>query len=108
MVSTRGHTIFFTIGEIRCRKLSTPCWFLQLGWFHFALPLALFPRPTPLKTGMKAWLKVFRKPFFEQFGDDMENVLQEVEDLLRPCLCDARGNWTADYVRLRVEAVKPA
>jgi hypothetical protein len=38
----------------------------------------------------------------------MENVLQEVEDLLSPCLCDARGNWTADYVRLRVEAVKPA
>lgn len=70
--------------------------------------IGLFPRPTPLKTGMKAWLKVFRKPFFEQFGDDMENVLQEVEDLLRPCLCGARGNWTADYVRLRVEAVKPA
>jgi hypothetical protein len=69
--------------------------------------IALFPRPTPLKTGMKAWLKVFRKPFFEQFGDDMENVLQQVEDLLRPSLCDARGNWTADYVRLRVEAVKP-
>lgn len=70
--------------------------------------IGLFPRPTPLKTGMKAWLKVFRKPFFEQFGDDMEIVLDEVEDLLRPCLCDARGNWTADYVRLRVEAVKPA
>lgn len=70
--------------------------------------IGLFPRPTPLKTGMKAWLKVFRKPFFEQFGDDMDKVLDQVEELLRPCLCDARGNWTADYVRLRVEAVKPA
>jgi SAM-dependent methyltransferase len=66
--------------------------------------IGLYPRPTPLKTGMAAWLMVFRKPFFAQFGDDAETVLQEVEDLLRPSLCDARGNWTADYVRLRVEA----
>ncbi len=65
-----------------------------------------FPRPTPLKTGMVEWLKLFRKPFFEQYGDAQEEVLAEVEDLLRPVLCDARGNWTADYVRLRFEAVK--
>jgi trans-aconitate methyltransferase len=70
--------------------------------------IGLFPRPTPLKTGMKAWLKVFRKPFFDQFGAEAEAALDEVEELLRPSLCDARGNWTADYVRLRVEAVKPA
>lgn len=67
----------------------------------------LHPRPTLLKTGMKEWLKLFRKPFFEQFGDEASDVLSEVEQLLRPCLCDARGNWTADYVRIRVEAVKP-
>jgi trans-aconitate methyltransferase len=67
----------------------------------------LFPRPTPLRSGMKEWLKLFRLPFFEQYGARMEDVLDEVEDLLRPCLCDARGNWTADYVRLRVEAKKP-
>jgi len=69
--------------------------------------IGLFPRPTPLKTGLAAWLKVFRKPFFEQYGADMEAVAAEVEDLLRPVLCDADGNWTADYVRLRVEAAKP-
>jgi trans-aconitate methyltransferase len=68
--------------------------------------IGLFPRPTPLKTGMKAWLGVFRKPFFDSFGVEAEEVLQEVEDLLRPVLCDAKGNWTADYVRLRVEAAK--
>lgn len=67
----------------------------------------LHPRPTPLKTGMKEWLKLFRKPFFEQFGDETDMVLDEVEQLLRPSLCDARGNWAADYVRIRVEAVKP-
>ena len=36
-----------------------------------------------------------------------EAGIDEVEDLLRPVLCDARGNWTADYVRLRVEAARP-
>jgi trans-aconitate methyltransferase len=70
--------------------------------------IGLFPRPTPLRTGMSAWLKVFRKPFFEQFGDKSAAVLAEVEDLLRPALCDAKGHWTADYVRLRVEAVRPS
>jgi hypothetical protein len=69
--------------------------------------IGLFPRPTLLKTGMKPWLKVFRKPFFTQFGDAMEEALQEAEMLLKPSLCDAGGRWTADYVRLRVEAVRP-
>jgi SAM-dependent methyltransferase len=69
--------------------------------------LGLFPRPTPLATGMIAWLRVFRRPFFAQFGADEDVVLSEVEELLAPSLRDAKGNWTADYVRLRVEAVKP-
>lgn len=66
--------------------------------------IGLFPRPTPLKTGLAEWLKLFRKPFFEQFGNDQDSVLAEIVDLLRPALCDSQGNWTADYVRLRVEA----
>ncbi len=66
--------------------------------------IGLFPRPTPLPTGMAAWLKTFRTPFFEQFGADMQAVLDEVTDILSPALCDTTGNWTADYVRLRVEA----
>ena len=67
--------------------------------------IGLFPRPTPLKTGMKAWLGVFRKPFFAQYGEAMDEVLDEVVDLLAPVLRDEAGNWTADYVRLRVAAV---
>jgi len=68
--------------------------------------IGLFPRPTPLKTGMKEWLKLFRKPFFEQFSDQSDAVLNEVEALLAPSLKDATGAWTADYVRLRFEAIK--
>lgn len=67
--------------------------------------IGLFPRPTPLPTGMPGWLMVFRRPFFEQFGDAGEDALNDVVDLLRTQLCDTSGNWTADYVRLRVEAV---
>ncbi len=67
--------------------------------------IGLFPRPVVLKTGMAEWLKLFRKPFFEQFENEAENALAETVELLRPALCDGHGNWTADYVRLRVEAV---
>ena len=68
--------------------------------------IALIPRPVVLKTGIEGWLMLFRKPFFAQFGDSEQQALAETVDLLRPALCDAQGNWTADYVRLRVEAVK--
>lgn len=67
--------------------------------------IALIPRPVVLKTGIEGWLMLFRKPFFAQFGDAAQEALDETVALLRPSLCDAEGNWTADYVRLRVEAV---
>jgi trans-aconitate methyltransferase len=69
--------------------------------------IALIPRPVVLKTGMAEWLMLFRAPFFRQYASEAEAVLAETVDLLRPSLCDALGNWTADYVRLRLEAVKP-
>lgn len=68
--------------------------------------IALIPRPVVLKTGIAEWLKLFRTPFFAQFGDKADEALSDTVELLRPALCDARGNWTADYVRLRVEAVR--
>ncbi|MCB1529321.1 MAG: methyltransferase domain-containing protein [Hyphomicrobiaceae bacterium] len=67
--------------------------------------IGLFPRLTPLPTGMHGWLDTFRATFFAAFGDRAEEARRSVEDLLRPSLCDRAGNWTADYVRLRVEAV---
>ena len=69
--------------------------------------IGLFPRPTDLPTGMAEWLKLFRAPFFAQFGAQADDALHETVELLRPALCDGNGKWTADYVRLRVEAAKP-
>ena len=68
--------------------------------------ITLIPRPVVLKTGIEGWLMLFRKPFFAQFGAEADKALAETVDLLHPSLCDANGNWTADYVRLRVDAVK--
>jgi SAM-dependent methyltransferase len=69
--------------------------------------IALIPRPTPLNTGMASWLKLFNTPFFAQFGENFDAAVAEAEELLKFALCDAEGNWTADYVRLRVEARRP-
>lgn len=69
--------------------------------------IALVPRPTPLPTGLAGWLLTFREPFFAQFSENERRaVLAEVEEVLRPVLCDSAGRWTADYVRLRVRAVR--
>jgi SAM-dependent methyltransferase len=64
----------------------------------------LFPRPTPLPTGLEGWLGTFSAAFFDQFGEKRAAVLAYVTDILRPSLCDRSGQWHADYVRLRVEA----
>jgi trans-aconitate methyltransferase len=66
--------------------------------------IGLYPRPTPLPTGIEGWLATFRKPFFDQFGDRSGAMLADVVSLLKPALCDGAGRWTADYVRLRVAA----
>ena len=49
----------------------------------------LIPRPTPLPTGMRAWLAIFRAPFFEQFGDKADDAYADAEALLRPSLADS-------------------
>ena len=67
--------------------------------------IALIPRPTFLATGMEAWLKVFAQSFLGHLSkDEQESARAEAVELLRPALCDSRGNWIADYVRLRFVA----
>jgi len=66
----------------------------------------LIPRPTPLKSGMQAWLETFRSTALARFERaEREQVLRETVALLEPVLRDRAGNWTADYVRLRFKAV---
>jgi trans-aconitate methyltransferase len=67
--------------------------------------IELVPRPTPLPTGMRAWLIMFRRGVFEAVPEDVrDTILDETLEHLAPALCDGDGNWTADYVRLRFRA----
>ncbi len=69
--------------------------------------IELAPRPTLLPGSLGDWLNVFCPVFLAQFGEEAPAVIAEVEDLLRPVLCDSAGRWTVDYMRLRVLARKP-
>ena len=67
--------------------------------------IELIPRPTRLSTGMAGWLATFANPFLHGLDEELrEAILDDAESLLTPSLRDSHGNWTADYVRLRVKA----
>jgi trans-aconitate methyltransferase len=69
----------------------------------------LIPRPTPLPGDIIAWLENFAENFTRQVpAGEQAGYLSEVAAALRPHLCSADGNWSADYVRLRFAADKPA
>jgi SAM-dependent methyltransferase len=79
---------------------------LEANGFHIEFT-ALFPRPTLLPTGMAGWLATFAGSLLDAASTKQRpRVEQEIVDLLKPSLCDASGNWTADYVRLQVAAKK--
>ena len=69
--------------------------------------IELIPRPTPLPAGMEGWLNTFRNGVLDLLTpEDRAQAMAETVALLRPMLCDADGNWTADYVRLRFFAMR--
>jgi len=71
--------------------------------------IALIPRPTPLPGDVTGWLETFAESFTSALSArERPEFLAEVREALRPALCDASGAWTADYVRLRFAATKPA
>ena len=81
---------------------------LEAGGFEVS-DCRIIPRPTPLPTGMSAWLNTFRGGFIDSAGVPPEKRGQIIEDaraLLRPVLADEAGNWIADYVRIRFAATK--
>lgn len=68
--------------------------------------IELIPRPTPLPTGMSAWLDTFAEPFLKRLPEEGRAAAkEEAVGLLAASLCDETGAWTADYVRLRFRAV---
>ena len=67
----------------------------------------LIPRPTPLRAGMRGWLETFANPFCAALPEDQRgDYLDEATKMLSSVLCDEKGRWTADYMRLRFIARK--
>lgn len=70
--------------------------------------IKLIPRPTPLPSGMAAWLQTFRSSVLELLPEaERPEAVEQMVDLLKPVLSDQQGNWSADYVRLRFLARRP-
>ncbi|CCQ55941.1 class I SAM-dependent methyltransferase [Crocosphaera watsonii] len=71
------------------------------------IDMSLIPRPTPLKAGVKEWLKIFANHIVSGMPTEMEKIfLSQTEQLLKPILYTEKDGWVADYVRLRFHAVK--
>jgi trans-aconitate methyltransferase len=71
--------------------------------------IGLFSRPTPLPGDVVGWLETFAQSFTAALPEaERAGFLEEVAATCRPRLCDGEGRWTADYVRLRFSATKPA
>lgn len=69
--------------------------------------IALIPRPTPLPGDITGWLETFAESFTSTLLPvERSSYIAEVQEALRPELCDAEGKWTADYIRLRFAANK--
>ncbi|WP_353108319.1 methyltransferase domain-containing protein [Salinisphaera dokdonensis] len=68
-----------------------------------------FERPTPLPGDMADWLFTLAGPFVQAFdaGVERDAYVAAVRARLEPDLCNARGEWTVPYVRLRFDAHKP-
>ena len=69
-----------------------------------------FPRTTPLeggKEGLRNWLDMFGGAFHDSTGRaDLKAALPQIERHARAALF-FDGQWHADYVRIRIRAVKP-
>ncbi|MBI1347629.1 methyltransferase domain-containing protein [bacterium] len=71
------------------------------------LAIEKYPRPTPLPSDIIGWLETFAQSFTIGWSPaDRTALFSDVREQLRPQLCSAEGQWTADYVRLRFVAVK--
>lgn len=66
-----------------------------------------FARPTPLKTGMTAWLQTFAQSYLHDLPPaQAARICKMTEDLLTPVLQNSQGVFVADYMRLRLSARK--
>jgi SAM-dependent methyltransferase len=82
-----------------CARLRSAGFFVEYA--------ALIPRPTALPGDVGEWLATFAQSFTAPLAPaQCPGFIAEVQAALKPRLCDAQGQWWADYVRLRFKATK--
>jgi SAM-dependent methyltransferase len=95
-----------------------PQWYPALGDFtrlyagagFVDIQAQLIPRPTPLPTGVKGWIKTFRSGWLDVAtvpDEEKAAVAEAVQRRLAPKLQLPDCTWFADYVRLRFTMRKP-
>jgi trans-aconitate methyltransferase len=111
--------ILSVLSEIGCEKPESlnPWYFPSIGEYALLLEnhgfdvsyAVLFDRPTPLEggsAGMVNWIEMFAGGFLSGLSPEVRSrAIDRVEERLRPALY-RDGNWSADYRRIRVFAVK--
>lgn len=65
-------------------------------------------RPTVVPGDIRDWVRMFGRHYLESWDLSEHNkFLDEVKLVAQPQMLNERGEWVADYVRLRFFAVKP-
>lgn len=68
--------------------------------------IELIPRPTPIDD-ISNWLDIFANGITENLTEkEKKEFKTEVKEILKPKLYTSQNGWVADYVRLRLKAVK--
>ena len=79
---------------------------LERAGFHIER-IEKFERLTPLATDVAGWLRTFAKPFLQDIPQsEHKNFIDAIKDGVSNELQNERGEWFADYVRLRFLAKK--
>ena len=101
-VDGRAHHPWYFPGEVEYRDRLEARGFRVLEIRHLA-------RPTRLPGDLGRWLEIFGGSFAAALpAGERPGLFREVQEALRPHLCDAAGAWTVDYRRLRFAALRPA
>lgn len=103
-IAATGLNPWVFMGRDECHRLLTRAGFA-------VATIELFPRPTPLPTGVAGWVETFAQSYLGTVPPGQRaDLIAEVVELCRPTLFapgdGAAGSWTADYVRLRFRALK--
>ncbi len=68
--------------------------------------IEIIPRPTPIDD-IRNWLDIFANGIVSHLTfEQQETFKEEVREILKPKIYSKKDGWVADYVRLRLKAIK--